>query len=414
MEILLIRNFLIALALGALIGLEREYATYLKKSHDFAGIRTFPLITLFGALAAYLGDKFSMWIFVVSTGIIGFLILLAYFTLSHEKKDKHFGTTSDVAAFLAFFIGAISYYGEILLAVSLTIAITIILYARSFLHNLAEKITPKEIEDTIKFSIVAFVILPLLPNKEFVFSLFNPYIIWLMVVLVSAISFVGYILMKWLGEKGIGIAGILGGLVSSLAVMSNLAERSKMDRKISITLAWAAILASGVMFIRVLIEIFAVNPTLFAHLVIPIGLLATITGLFCAFLFFRTKQQTKGKIELSSPLKLRKAIKFGVFFAAILALIKIANTYFDTEAIYVVSFLSGLVNLDAITLSLSQLANNGLMQETAKNGIIIAILTNLALKGGIAYYLGSKEFRETITAFFIFLIVIGIGLMFVF
>ena len=220
--------------------------------------------------------------------------------------------------------------------------------------------------------------------------------------------------MKWLGEKGIGIAGLLGGLVSSLAVMSYLAERSKIDRKISITLAWAAILASGIMFIRVLIEIFVVNPTLFVHLVIPIGLLAVITGLFCAFLYFRTKQQTKGKIELSSPLKLKKAIKFGFFFAAILALIKIANTYFDTEVIYVVSFLSGLVNLDAITLSLSQLANDGLMQETAKNGIIIAILTNLVLKGGIAYYFGSKEFRETITAFFIFLIVIGIGLMFVF
>src|SRR3989338_7964578 len=148
MEIILIRNFLIALALGSVIGLEREYARYLKKGHDFAGIRTFPLISLFGALAAYLGDKYTPWVFIVSTGIMGVLIILAYFALSHEKKEHHFGTTSEVAAFLTFFIGAISYYGEILLAVSLTIAITIILYARSFLYNLAERMKPKEIEDT--------------------------------------------------------------------------------------------------------------------------------------------------------------------------------------------------------------------------------------------------------------------------
>jgi len=151
MEIILIRNFLIAIALGALIGLEREYARYLKKGHDFAGIRTFPLITLFGALAAYFGNLYSIWIFIACIVLVGALIILAYFALSHDCEEKHTGTTSEVAAFLAFFIGAISYYGEILLAVSLTIAITIILYARSFLHNLAERMKPNEMEDTLKF-----------------------------------------------------------------------------------------------------------------------------------------------------------------------------------------------------------------------------------------------------------------------
>ena len=413
MEIILIRNFLIAIALGALIGLEREYARYLKKGHDFAGIRTFPLITLFGALAAYFGNLYSIWIFIACIVLVGALIILAYFALSHDCEEKHTGTTSEVAAFLAFFIGAISYYGEILLAVSLTIAITIILYARSFLHNLAERMKPNEMEDTLKFIIIAFVILPLLPNKE-VFSLFNPYIVWLMVVFVSGISFVGYILMKWLGNKGILLTGTFGGLVSGIAVISSLAEKSKTDQKFSTTLALGVILAIGVMFIRVLIEVFVVNPELLTRLLIPLGLLSVISGLFFLFLFFRTKKESNGNIELSSPIKLKTALKFGAIFAVILALVKISSTYLDTSWVYLISFLSGLANLDAITLSLSQSARNGLMQETAIKGIMIAVITNLAVKGGIAYYLGSKEFRKIIVSFFAFLIIIGIGLLLVF
>ena len=414
MEIILLRNFLIALALGALIGLEREYARYKKKGHDFAGIRTFPLITLLGALAAYFGDLYSIWIFVTSIILIGVLIILAYFALSQDHEEKHTGTTSEVAAFLAFFIGAISYYGEILLAVSLTIAITIILYARSFLHHFAERIKPKEIEDTLKFTIIAFVILPLLPNKEYLFSLFNPYIIWLMVVFISAISFAGYVLMKRFGDKGIGLAGLLGGLVSSTAVTSSLAERSKSEEKISTLFALGVILATGVTFIRVLIEIAVVNLKLFTELLIPLIILAFICGLFSLFLSSRAKKETTGRMEFSSPIKLRKALKFAAIFAVILALVKLSNTFLDTNGVYLVSFLSGLANLDAITLSLSQLARNSLMQETAKNGIIIAVLTNLAVKGGIAYYFGSKNFREIIISFFVFLIVIGIGLLLVF
>jgi len=199
----IVQNFIVALALGALIGLEREYARYRKKGHDYAGIRTFPLIALFGALAAYLGETIDIMVFVVSVLLVGVVIGIAYFKII-GKDRKHVGATSEIAGFLTFFMGALAYYGEINLAVTLAIIMTVILYSRSMLHNFAKHIQKKEFEDTLKFAVIAFVILPFLPNQGYgPLELFNPFIIWLMVVFVTGISFAVYILMKWLGEKGI-------------------------------------------------------------------------------------------------------------------------------------------------------------------------------------------------------------------
>ena len=199
-DLLLIKNILVALALGALIGLEREYARFRKRGHDYAGIRTFPLIALFGALSAYLGVLISPWILVAGIILIGILVIVAYFIIT-KKSTVHFGATSEMAGFLTFFLGVLSYYGEINLAVILAVLITIILYARSILHRFAEKIKKEEMADTLKFAVIAFVILPLLPNKGYgPLEIFNPFVIWLMVVFISGISFAGYILMKWFGE----------------------------------------------------------------------------------------------------------------------------------------------------------------------------------------------------------------------
>ena len=230
-ELLLFKNFFVALALGAFVGLEREYHRK-KGGHQYAGIRTFPLIALFGALAAYFGEKVSPWALVGGMLLMGIIILISYFTLN-QGKHKYMGATSEVAGFITFFIGALCYYGEITFAAVLTITMTIILYARSLLHNFAQKLTRKEIQDTLKFAVVAFVILPFLPNQAYgPWGIFNPYIIWLMVVFISGISFVGYIAMKFFGEKGVPLAGALGGLVSSTAVTTSFAARSKKEKKI--------------------------------------------------------------------------------------------------------------------------------------------------------------------------------------
>jgi len=409
----LIQNFLIALALGALVGLEREYASYRKKGHDYAGIRTFPLIVLFGALAAYLSDLYSIWVLIVSIFIIGSLVVVAYFTIS-ERSRVHMGATSEVAGLIVFFVGVLCYKGELVFATVITIIMTIILYARSMLHNFAKRIKKQELVDTLKFAVVAFVILPFLPDKGFgPLEIFNPFIIWLMVVFISGISFVGYILMKWLGERGITLAGILGGLVSSTAVTTSFAERSKKQKKIYQALVLGVILANGIMFIRILIEVFVLNRDLFNLMLMPMLTLALLTAVFSYFIWNKAKK-VKGKIQLSSPFTLSPALKFGAFFAIILALVKLADHYLSSRGVYLVSFFSGFADVDAITVSLSQLAKETISLDTARNGIVLAALTNVAVKGGIAYIFGGKEFGRIVISLFFVLILVGLGLLFLF
>jgi len=284
-EFVIIQSFMIALALGALVGLEREYSSYRKGSQDYAGIRTFPLIAMFGALSAFLGTLISPWILVVGIIIMGGLILVAYFAIN-KSADKYTGATSEVAGIITFFIGILAYYNETTLAVSIAIVMTIILYSRSMLHHFAKKIKKEELSDTLKFAVIAFIILPFLPNQGYgPLEMFNPYIIWLMVVFISGIGFAGYILMKWFGEKGITLAGILGGLISSTAVTTSFAERSKKETKIYGALVLGVILANGIMFIRILIEVFVLNRELFVKMLIPLLSLALLTAIFSYFIW---------------------------------------------------------------------------------------------------------------------------------
>ena len=410
-DVVVLQNFFLALGLGGLIGLEREYALYHQRGHKFAGIRTFPLITLFGALSGLMADLISPWVLLVSMVMVGVLIIIAYYA-SQNHNRKHIGATSEMAGFLAFFIGILAYYGEYTLSISLTVIITLVLYARSLLHHFAEKITRKEMLDTLIFILIAFVILPILPNQWYgPLGIFNPYILWLMVVLISGISFVGYVLLKWFGEKGIALAGLFGGLIGSTATTINFAERSKHEKLLYEALSLAAILSSGVMFIRILIEVFAINRNLFLILIIPMTVLSLITSVF-SYLLWRKIKKTKGRIQLGSPLRLKPAVQFGLFFALVMALVKISEYYFSANGIYIISIISGFAGVDAITVSLAQLAKTKITSELAAKGIILGSLSNIAIKGGIVFYLGGKKFRNIVLS--LFGILIGLGLMMIF
>jgi uncharacterized membrane protein (DUF4010 family) len=411
MDYAIIQSVLIALALGALIGLEREYARYRKKTHDYAGIRTYPLIALFGTLSAYLGELISPWILLIGIILTGTLIIIAYFVIT-ERTGQYVGATSEMAGFLTFFLGVLTYYNEITLAIVLAVIITLILYARSVLHHFAQKMKKEELADTLKFAVIAFVILPLLPNQGYgPYEIFNPYIIWLMVVFISGISFAGYILMRWLGERGITLAGVLGGLISSTAVTTSFAQRSKKEKKVFKALVLGVILANGLMFIRILIEVFVLNRILFVKMLLPFSILILVSAIFSYFIWKKSKN-VKGKVSITSPFTLGPALKFGIFFAVILALVKVADVYLSSKGVYLVSFISGFADVDAITVSLSQLAGNTLTNDVAMKGITLAALTNVAVKGGIAYWFGGKKFGRVVLGLFSVLIIIGLVVMF--
>lgn len=413
-ELAILKNFLIALALGTLIGLEREFSQFKKKIKGFIGIRTLPLIALYGALVTHLSRLLSFWILAAGFIALAALIIIAYRLTSIRLKS--FGLTSSLAAFLTFFIGVLCAYEEfILAAVVITVGVTILLYARTFSHRFAEKMKREELVDTLKFAVIAFVILPFLPNKGYgPYGIFNPFIIWLMVVFISGISFVGYILMKWFGKHGIALAGIFGGLASSTAVATSFAVRSKKETKVIHALALGVILANAVMFFRVLIISSAINPALFVKMLLPMGFLILVSITLAYFLLKKAKKVKDYKIKLTSPFTLGPALKFGVLFAAVLALVKIADIYFSSKGVYLASLISGFADVDAITISLSQLAEKDLAENIARNGIILAALVNTAAKGCIAYLFGSKQFGRVILKPFLILVLIGLVMFFLF
>jgi len=316
---------------------------------------------------------------------------------------------------ITFLIGILCTYGKIDLAIIIGIITTIFLYARGFLHKLVKKMKREELIDTLKFAVIAFVILPFLPNKGYgPHGIFNPFIIWLMVVFISGISFAGYILMKWFGERGIELAGIFGGLVSSTAVTTSFANRSKKENNITYALILGVVLANTIMFIRILIEVFVLNQRLLLKILLPMLILIVISSIFSYLLFRKTKRVKTSKLKLGSPFTIKPALKFGAFFAIILALVKLADIYLASRGVYLVSFISGFADVDAITVSLSQLAKGNLSENIARNGIIIAAMTNIAVKGGIAYLFGSKKFGRIVLGLFVVLILMGLGLVFLF
>lgn len=428
-------NFLTAIALGAIIGMEREIEQQRSKTLDFAGLRTFIFITMLGSLAGYLSTSFFSSYTFIYIAFFGFILLAiaSYAMLAYLQKKA--GATTEVTSILAFIIGVMTMVGYRDFAVIVTVIIAVFLALRPELHAVAKRIEKSEIFAGLEFAVISLVILPFLPNYKYSpmdipivaklveavpsipvdilanLNVFNPYKIWLMVVFISGISFVGYILSKFIGtEKGIGLTGLLGGLASSTAVTTSFTAESKKTPGVVYPFVLAVVVACSTMFFRVLFEVLVVNPALFKSLAVPIIIMG-ITGFLAAFFIYRkqTKEHVRA-VELESPFALIPAIKFALFFVLVLVVSKLGQILFGNTGIFAASFLSGLADVDAITLSVANLAASGdIATKSAVSAIVIAVATNTVVKGGIAYFLGGKKFgRMTAT---VFAIILAVGIL---
>ena len=407
----IMRFFLYALIIGIFIGVEREFSKRKYRTHSIGGVRTFILLAIFGALSGYFSVYFENLLFL----LIPFLIvavwaLLNYYYTLTRFKETH--TTTGICTILVFVLSFMVFYGFGKFAIALSILIAVLLSSRIYLHRFIQKITKKELKDIWKFAIISLVILPFLPNKAYgPLGVLNPYVIWLMVVFVSAISFVGYIFVKVLGpSKGIGITGLVGGLASSTAVTMTFSEKSKkINGKLTNVFALAIIVASNTMFLRILFEVLVLNRELLSALIAPLGLMSITGALFSYYYLKINKTEKSENLKLKSPFALGPAIKFGVFFALILIISKAAQIYLGTKGIYLTSILSGLADVDAITLSMAKLsAENAITNNVASSAITLAALANTVFKGGIVYFWGSKELKKKILFSFGVIILIGL------
>jgi uncharacterized membrane protein (DUF4010 family) len=257
---------------------------------------------------------------------------------------------------------------------------------------------------------VALVILPLLPNSPIdPFGVLNPRNIWLMVVLVSLIGYVGYFMIRIFGaEKGLSITGALGGLVSSTAVATTMAAEARAHREVVPSAVFAVTIASCTMFPRILLEVFVVNRDLFVPLLLPMASMTGV-GVAMALLLYRKRETIETKVELSDPFRLSPALKFGAFFAFVLLVSKLASIGFGDAGTYAASLVAGLADVDAITLSLATLAKTPQLDETvAVAAITLAAITNTLVKLVITFILGSKEFGLRVAVIFVPMIAAGL------
>jgi len=408
MEFADIYPFLVALLIGALIGTERQRRLIEDKVRGVAGLRTFVLIALFGslcsALASHYGSGFAI------AGMAMFTILVAVGYAASISTLGRIDFTAAVAAVVTFALGMLAGTPDsILLAVALSIITTWILATRTITHHYVEVLSETDLLDTLKMGIIALVIYPLLPETPLgPWGVLNPRQVWLFVVMVSLIGYVGYILIRILGaERGLSLTGILGGLASSTAVTSSMAMEVKINREILPSAVFATAIASCTMFPRILFIVLVVNRDLFLAL-LPYMLLMTLVGSSLAYLRVRNNSSPGKDVKVKDPFRIIPALKFGAFFAFVLIVSKFANIYFGTAGIYATGIVSGLADVDAIALTMASLAQSTLAAKVAVTTITLAAITNTLVKLVIAYVLGSREFGNEIARIFLPTIAIGL------
>jgi uncharacterized membrane protein (DUF4010 family) len=315
--------------------------------------------------------------------------------------------------------GALVWWKMTELAAALSVVTVLLLASKKPLEDLARKIGHRDLIAALQFAVITLIILPVLPDRTFgLLNVINFRDIWLFVILIAGINLIGYILIKIFGShQGIGLSGLLGGLASSTALTVSFTRRSRNEQYFSPVFALAIILASSIMFIRILVLAFSINVSLGRILLLPIVTIGVIGLIGCLCLWFFQIRETGQKegaadVAVTNPLELWQAIKFGLLFGVILLIAKGAQVYFGTAGVYLSSFLAGLTDVDAITLSLAKLGGNSIEMTVAAQGITLAALANTLVKALIAAT-GAPALRRYSLPIFGIMIIAGILASFV-
>lgn len=385
-------DFALAILLGALIGIEREKRKSEERDTDhIAGLRTFILLALLGAASAWLSHYESApWILAAALLIVGAFVVMGYF-LTARGKPQSVGLTTEVAAIVVFLLGAMVMFGNRELAIGLGVVTAAVLAYKEPLHGFVGKLGWGDVFAGLRLLIATFIALPLLPNEPIdPWGALNPYSLWLLVILISTLSLIGYGLTRWLGPgRGAAITGLAGGLVSSTAVTLSFARETRANPQRANMLACGILLAWAAMFARVIVEVAVVNRALLVQVLVPFLVMAVVVGGSAVLLYFRSgdgREAAKADLNVTNPFSLTQAVQFAALFAVVLLAVKIVQENSDPSGLYVVAALAGLTDVDAITLSMAKFAKSG-DDRVAVIAIVIAALSNTLVKFGLAFVL---------------------------
>lgn len=376
-----------ALGLGLLVGLQREWA-----DKDIAGIRSFPLLTVLGAVAATLADRWGGSVFAVA--LAGVVVVLAVADVGRLARQRKIGgITTEVAALLMFAVGALVTLGQQVAALVLTGSLLVLLQWKKPLHALVDRLVEVDLRALAHLVLVALVIYPVLPDRTYgPYDVLNPRHIWRMVVLIVSISLAAYVARRVLGRRGgTVVGGVLGGLVSSTATTVSQARAARLEPATSPVRVAVILLASATVFGRLAVEVGLAAPTVLPALAPPLGVLLAVSALVAAVATWRADRAPVEPAPDRDPTDLGGALVFGLLYAGVVFVVAAVQDRFGAQGLYVVAVVSGLTDVDAITLSTANLVRDGHVDpSTAWRVIVLAALSNVGFKAGVASVLGGR------------------------
>jgi uncharacterized membrane protein (DUF4010 family) len=401
-------NLLIALGIGLLVGLQKERA-----ASPLAGLRTFALVSVFGAVAALLSETTGPWVLVAGLIAITILTVLGN-AISMKKGDLDPGQTTEVAILLTFLLGALVVIGPREVAIVAGATLAMLLHLRDELKGLVARLSDRDVRAMMQFVVISLIVLPVLPDRTYgPYDVLNPREIWWMVVLIVGINLVGYGAFRLMGARaGAALLGVLGGAVSSTATTMSYARLTKVHEETSRAAVVTIWIASGVVFVRVLIEIGAVAPTFLPVAAGPLGVMLAVFVAGAAVVWRRGMSKGESPLQPTNPSELKPALLFAAIYAVVLFAVAGARDLLGDAGLFAAAAISGLTDVDAITLSTSQLVGRQIIDtETGWRLILVGTMANMVFKLGLVGALGSRALTKSLSSLFTVGIVTGAALI---
>lgn len=385
---------LVTLLIGLLLGLERERSQG-KAEGLFAGIRTFPLLTLSGYMAGFAADHGASLVLPATLLGIGGLAAISYV----RSSQQHAGATTEVLAVFAPLLGALVQWGQAPLAASTAVVTTLLLTQKAPLHKIAGSISEEEIVAILKFAIVAVVLVPLLPARQMgPYGAIVPRQVGIVVLILSGVSLLAYLLVRLLGDRvGWVLAGLLGGMVSSTAVTLSFSSKARGAPAASRPLAVGLVLASTVLYLRSLLLTTIFDRELGFYLAPRLVVLFAIGAVFAAVLFRKKATSGTDRPSLGNPVELGRALTLGLLFTGIVVLSRVAQAKLGTRGLWLTGAVGGLIDVDSVAVAVARLHHQGLAPvESAGGSLLLATLSNAVLKSGIVVAIGGASLARVV------------------
>lgn len=387
----------LAVGLGLLVGLQRE-----RSDSMLAGFRTFPLITVFGTIASLTSSVLGPWIVAAGLLALSGIVIVGNIAALRDPA-RHPGITTEVAILLMYGVGAYIPIGQIEVAIAVGAGVAVLLHEKERLHGLVAKLTESDLRSIMQFVLLALVILPTLPDRAFDrYGVLNPYKIWMMVVLIVGISFGGYICFKIFGGRaGTILGGVLGGLISSTATTVSYSRRAASSQAASGIAVVIITIASGIVFARLYVELAVTAPAFIGITGPPVLVMLGSFVVLSAIAWYTYRGPAEELTVTESKSELKSAIVFGLLYAVVLFAAAAARESFGASGLYVIAAISGLTDVDAITLSSAELINQGMLDPaTGWRLALVAATSNLVFKAGTVALLGPRVLFTRLAGYF--------------